>query len=1003
MSRPYAMEQKVFSSAVATETKALNAEFALCPTKVIEIVTTGFSGTLDIKGALLPAGTKDNIAYARMSQDGVQSPVNDQLSFSTDTARYRYITYEPYPNIDLVMTRSAGSISVNAFGYGGVSNFPFDGFLPDDRELKFGNSFASPNVSILWETEDANANCLMFNLPTGGAVDVPVVVFGIGIKTVDLGFFNGKTYPHVALVDNDQDSWFALTFNDDDVPEIVIGGAATYLKLPAIQATSVTIYQSENFLYLTETDQTDPAGRWRWRLEADILYLEHALTASWATDEDWVAYDYGNALVNYLKPILLGTWGDGSGLVLDDDVNSAYRIFAELPASGDALSAGKSIRAAWHRALVNKAQTNMVTIVGTEAQIRVKANLADGVHAGLWAYFEQSGTVVLASPGQNAAISATVEGADALTLNSGATLSGLVLDSSVGGSATLTGEFDAIWVKAGSGKYDWKHIISVTPDGDQDVSIVYLGGITGDPTFSWDESLDSFAFNKSITLADTTAILTGGQDGDYFSIFAHDDDSADDTVAVELMRFVSASAPYITIGAPTAYKVKFDPAVSGIYFGDGSDSWDFLLKYYDGSDLAVRNAADDAYKGLRVTELLIDSRIVPVVDATYISAGAATNWYLTLRAMDTDVTAVEIGRLVGAADPYFRIGRDDTGVATDAVCDMFVLQAGAGTNNEEANFGLGISMLIGNAASEVEERGSIDLVLTTATNGSEASKFVISTMAAGGMVATLDLSNDATKSTILGVTGDYWRFGDACTTAHSLDSEDDVVITGDAEVHTNLYVDGDLYTGTLDIDDDSGVVTIMDMGVTASPADGTEESIGFAIDGNIMLKLYTEADHAGAVDTFQIRLLDTIAIATGILDDDYYTFKGVDNDDQSLKEVGRVQGATDPYFSMGGSQEFKFYYSGVAAFGGDVTFADAKNIILNTTTGTKIGTATDQKLGFFNAAPVIQQTGVAAQKTDYATPDLDTEAEIITAINTTNAAINTLRTAINALGLTTTV
>ena len=36
--------------------------------------------------------------------------------------------------------------------------------------------------------------------------------------------------------------------------------------------------------------------------------------------------------------------------------------------------------------------------------------------------------------------------------------------------------------------------------------------------------------------------------------------------------------------------------------------------------------------------------------------------------------------------------------------------------------------------------------------------------------------------------------------------------------------------------------------------------------------------------------------------------------------------------------------------------ADAANIALNTTAGTKIGTATAQKLGFWNATPVIQQT-----------------------------------------------
>jgi len=37
-------------------------------------------------------------------------------------------------------------------------------------------------------------------------------------------------------------------------------------------------------------------------------------------------------------------------------------------------------------------------------------------------------------------------------------------------------------------------------------------------------------------------------------------------------------------------------------------------------------------------------------------------------------------------------------------------------------------------------------------------------------------------------------------------------------------------------------------------------------------------------------------------------------------------------------------------------FADAKDIAFGTTTGTKIGTAANQKIGFFNAVPVVQQT-----------------------------------------------
>ncbi len=41
------------------------------------------------------------------------------------------------------------------------------------------------------------------------------------------------------------------------------------------------------------------------------------------------------------------------------------------------------------------------------------------------------------------------------------------------------------------------------------------------------------------------------------------------------------------------------------------------------------------------------------------------------------------------------------------------------------------------------------------------------------------------------------------------------------------------------------------------------------------------------------------------------------------------------------------------------TVADANDIAVGTTTGTKIGTATTQKLGFYNKAPVVQPTAVA--------------------------------------------
>jgi len=45
---------------------------------------------------------------------------------------------------------------------------------------------------------------------------------------------------------------------------------------------------------------------------------------------------------------------------------------------------------------------------------------------------------------------------------------------------------------------------------------------------------------------------------------------------------------------------------------------------------------------------------------------------------------------------------------------------------------------------------------------------------------------------------------------------------------------------------------------------------------------------------------------------------------------------------------------------GGLTFADAKNIAFNTTTGTKLGTATNQKISFWNATPIEQPTTAVA-------------------------------------------
>jgi hypothetical protein len=50
---------------------------------------------------------------------------------------------------------------------------------------------------------------------------------------------------------------------------------------------------------------------------------------------------------------------------------------------------------------------------------------------------------------------------------------------------------------------------------------------------------------------------------------------------------------------------------------------------------------------------------------------------------------------------------------------------------------------------------------------------------------------------------------------------------------------------------------------------------------------------------------------------------------------------------------------GDVSIGGTITLADGKNIILNTATGTKYGTAANQKQAWWNATPIVQPSGNA--------------------------------------------
>ena len=92
---------------------------------------------------------------------------------------------------------------------------------------------------------------------------------------------------------------------------------------------------------------------------------------------------------------------------------------------------------------------------------------------------------------------------------------------------------------------------------------------------------------------------------------------------------------------------------------------------------------------------------------------------------------------------------------------------------------------------------------------------------------------------------------------------------------------------------------------------------------------------------------------------------------------------------------------------GLLTIGDGTNVVLNTNVGTKFGTGTDQKLGFYDATPIAQradgaQAAVGSQglgDTAAETYTRDDMSKIQTELNDVTALANEMRTVLVNLGL----
>ena len=74
-----------------------------------------------------------------------------------------------------------------------------------------------------------------------------------------------------------------------------------------------------------------------------------------------------------------------------------------------------------------------------------------------------------------------------------------------------------------------------------------------------------------------------------------------------------------------------------------------------------------------------------------------------------------------------------------------------------------------------------------------------------------------------------------------------------------------LATGPIELEEDSGAVTAINLPVSATPTAGDEMSFSFAIDSNVILKVKALADSAGGIDTKSLEVTGDFAVDTNLL------------------------------------------------------------------------------------------------------------------------------------------
>ena len=154
------------------------------------VLTSG--NQLGIPALVVPTTDRD-LHFASAADVGtdwnVSNPTHPTLYIHSETTPATDYGSFAHDGTTFTLTVEGGTLTLSPSGGEVV--------IPDDVLLGIGTG---STARFSWDTTDANANALLLKLPAGGAVDVPVLVIGQSVESVDLGLYNGVTEPRVAML-----------------------------------------------------------------------------------------------------------------------------------------------------------------------------------------------------------------------------------------------------------------------------------------------------------------------------------------------------------------------------------------------------------------------------------------------------------------------------------------------------------------------------------------------------------------------------------------------------------------------------------------------------------------------------------------------------------------------------------------------------------------------------------------------------------------------------------